>query len=75
MKPQMMRVISSPSSSTTGVFTLILAIVQELRAGAAWGWAVCAPRGREGQGTAGGGQTCPAKFAGAGKDCLPGAPG
>ena len=26
MKPQMIRVISSPSSSTTGVFTLIFAI-------------------------------------------------
>jgi hypothetical protein len=27
MNPQMMRVISSPSSSTTGVFTLILAML------------------------------------------------
>jgi hypothetical protein len=27
MNPQMMRVISSPSSSTTGVFTLIFAMM------------------------------------------------
>jgi len=31
MNPQMMRVISSPSSSTTGVFALIFAILSSSR--------------------------------------------
>jgi hypothetical protein len=43
MKPQMMRVISSPSSSTMGVFTLIFAI-QAASTAKPWSDHGCLPR-------------------------------